>query len=332
MKDFIHGLPKAELHLHIEGTLEPEMMMDLANRNKIKLHYQNVQEIKDAYHFENLQEFLDLYYQGMSVLLTYQDFYDLTWAYLVKCADQNIVYTEMFFDPQAHLERGVSFETVLDGIYQATQDAEINLGVKAQIILSILRHLEEQDAEKVLDLAILDKDRIIAIGLDSSELGNPPEKFERVYQRARLEGFYLVAHAGEEGGASYVSGALHALGVDRIDHGNNAMHDENLLAELRERQIALTLCPLSNFRLQVVTEPNKHPLKEMFEIGLKVTINSDDPAYFGGYLNENYVVMQEIFDLSKNDLVKISRNAFESSFLSGEDKAFYLNQLKAYVS
>jgi adenosine deaminase len=330
MDEFIQNMPKAELHLHIEGTLEPEMMFKLAQRNGVKLNYQSIQEIEEAYEFSDLQSFLDLYYQGMIVLKTEQDFYDLTWAYLQKCTEQNIVYAEVFFDPQAHMERGVAFETVLNGLYAAIQKAETELGVEAKIIMSILRHLDESSAQEILDLAIQHQDKIIGIGLDSSEKGNPPEKFERVYRRARDAGFYLVAHAGEEGDAGYVSGALHNLGVDRIDHGNNSIQDESLLLELKERQIALTLCPLSNQRLQVVKDLTKHPLKQMYEMGLKVTINSDDPAYFGGYLNENYLAMRDSLDLSDMDLIKISRNAFESSFLQENQKEIYLDRLDAY--
>lgn len=331
MKNFIKNMPKAELHLHIEGTLEPEMLLELAMKNNVVLPYKNIEEVKAAYQFENLQSFLDLYYQSMQVLQTKSDFYQLTWAYLKRCAEQNIVYCELFFDPQAHMARGLAFETVLDGIYKATVQAKEELGVEAKIIFSILRHLTEEDAEIVLDMAILYKDRLIGMGLDSSEKGNPPEKFKHVYRRAREEGFYLVAHAGEEGDSSYVSGALEYLRVDRIDHGNNAIQDSTLLEELKDREIALTLCPLSNFRLQVVTDPKNHPLKKMFDMGLKVTINSDDPAYFGGYLNENYQIMQETFDLNKDEIVKISGYAFNATFLDESAKAAYLNKLKDYA-
>jgi len=327
MNKFLEKMPKAELHLHIEGTLEPEMMFELAQRNSVALPYQSIDEIKAAYHFDNLQAFLDLYYQGMQVLKTEQDFYDLTWAYIQKCLEQNIVYAEIFFDPQAHLNRGLEFETVLNGIYSATQDAKHQLNIEIKIIMSILRHLDEDSAQKILDLAIVNKDKIIGIGLDSSEKGNPPEKFERVYQRAKLAGFYLVAHAGEEGDASYISGALHNLNVHRIDHGNNALQDKNLLDELKQKKIALTLCPLSNLSLQVVTDLKQHPLKQFYDMGLKVTINSDDPAYFGGYLNENYQAMFENLDLSIEDMIVISKNAFEGSFLSIERKKQYLKLL-----
>ncbi|GAB6070611.1 adenosine deaminase [Thiomicrorhabdus hydrogeniphila] len=331
MNEFIKKMPKAELHLHIEGTLEPAMMFELAQRNDVRLSYKSVEEIESAYDFKDLQSFLDLYYQGMIVLQTEQDFYDLTWAYLQKCAEQNIIYAEVFFDPQAHMERGVLFETVLNGIYNAIMDAKEQLGVQVNIIMSILRHLDESSAQEILDLAIVYQDKIIGIGLDSSEKGNPPEKFQRVYQRAKLAGFYLVAHAGEEGDASYVSGALHNLNVNRVDHGNNSIEDPVLLEELKNKQIALTLCPLSNQRLQVVKDLTQHPLKKMYDMGLKVTINSDDPAYFGGYLNENYQAMSDSLELTKSELIDISKNAFEASFLEREQKAEYLEKLLKYA-
>ncbi|HHT00190.1 MAG TPA: adenosine deaminase, partial [Thiomicrospira sp.] len=275
MKSFIEKMPKAELHLHIEGTLEPDMMLALAKKNEVSLSYKNNDEVKSAYQFKDLQSFLDLYYQGMQVLQSQEDFYQLTWAYLERCAQQNIIYCEIFFDPQAHMARGILFETVLDGIEQATLQAKEQLGVEAKIIFSILRHLTESEAEALLDIAIQHKSRLIGMGLDSTEKGNPPEKFKNVFKRAGEAGFYRVAHAGEEGDASYVSGALTLLGVDRIDHGNNAMQDSALLHELKDREVALTLCPLSNFRLQVVSDHKSHPLKQMFDMGLKVTINSD---------------------------------------------------------
>lgn len=331
MDKFIEKMPKAELHLHIEGTLEPDMMFELAQRNNVVLPYHSVDEVKAAYQFDNLQGFLDLYYQGMQVLKTEQDFYDLTWAYIQKCLEQNIVYAEIFFDPQAHLQRGVEFETVLNGIYSAAQDARIQLNIEVKIIMSILRHLDESSAQKALDLAIVNKNKIIGIGLDSSEKGNPPEKFERVYQRAKLAGFNLVAHAGEEGDASYISGALHSLSVQRIDHGNNAIQDDSVLEELKQKKIPLTLCPLSNLSLQVVKDLTKHPLKLFYDMGLKVTINSDDPAYFGGYLNENYQVMLENQNLSLKDMVVISKNAFEGSFLPMKKRQHYFKILSDYA-
>lgn len=331
MKNFIENMPKAELHLHIEGTLEPEMLLALAHKNGVTLSYKNIDEVKAAYQFKDLQSFLDLYYQAMQVLQTEDDFYQLTMAYLDRCAEQNIVYCELFFDPQAHMARGIPFKTVLDGIERATLQAKETLGVEAKIIFSILRHLTEAEAEVLLDIALEHKARLIGMGLDSSERGNPPEKFKQVYQRAREAGFNLVAHAGEEGDSSYVTGALHTLGVHRIDHGNNAMQDPELLQELKNREIALTLCPLSNFRLQVVRDPQNHPLKKMFDMGLKVTINSDDPAYFGGYLNENYAVMQQTFNLNKDELVQISKHAFQASFLDDSAKITYLKQLADYA-
>lgn len=327
IQDLIEKMPKAELHLHIEGTLEPELMFELAKRNDVSLPYESVDDIRDAYDFQDLQSFLDVYYQGMAVLQTEQDFYDLTFHYLQRCADQNIVYVEMFFDPQAHLSRGIAFETVLKGITRAMQKAKTDLRVESQLILSILRHLDEEDGLKVLDLAIAYQDHIVGIGLDSSERNNPPEKFRALYQKARQAGFRLVAHAGEEGDAGYVRGAVEVLQVERIDHGNNALQDMNLVAKLREMQMPLTLCPLSNLKLKVVDKVSEHPLLKMMNLGLKVTVNSDDPAYFGGYLVENYTAVQEAFDLKPNQLIELARNSFEASFLTQERKAHYLEKL-----
>lgn len=327
IQNLIEKMPKAELHLHIEGTLEPELMFDLAKRNGLSLPYDSVDDIRAAYDFQDLQSFLDVYYQGMAVLQTEQDFFDLTFHYLQRCADQNIVYVEMFFDPQAHLSRGVAFETVLKGIIRAMEKAKTDLQVESQLILSILRHLDEDDGLKALDLAIAYQDYIVGIGLDSSERNNPPEKFRSLYQKARQAGFRLVAHAGEEGDASYVRGAVEVLRVERIDHGNNALQDMKLVAKLREMQMPLTLCPLSNLKLKVVEKVSEHPLLKMMNLGLKVTVNSDDPAYFDGYLVENYAAVQEAFQLKPNQLIELAKNSFEASFLSQERKAHYLEKL-----
>ncbi len=317
----IDRLPKSELHIHIEGTLEPEMMFALARRNRVTLPYPAVEALRSAYKFSKLQDFLDLYYQGMSVLLTEQDFYDLTAAYLDKVAGQGLRHVEMFFDPQGHLSRGVSFETVIGGIQRAIDDARAKHGITAHLIMCFLRHLDEADAEKTLDLALSHKHRILGIGLDSSEVGHPPRKFARVFRRARDEGFRIVAHAGEEGPPDYIWEALDLLGVERVDHGNRAMEDPALIARLVRDRMALTVCPLSNLRLAVIDDIRRHPLKHMIERGLLITINSDDPAYFGGYLNENYRAIQEALDLNREEVETIARNGFAASFLPPAEKA-----------
>ncbi len=311
-------MPKAELHLHIEGSFEPELMFKIAKRNGIKLTYKDIDSLKQAYNFNNLQEFLDIYYAGANVLQTEQDFYDLTWAYLEKIHSQNVIHTEIFFDPQTHTERGVAFDTVIKGINRALQDGQSKLGISYVLIMSFLRHLDEASAFETLEAALAYKDMIKAVGLDSSEVGNPPEKFQKVFEAARNEGFLTVAHAGEEGPAEYVWGALDLLKVSRIDHGNRSLEDEALIKRLVDMQIPLTVCPLSNLKLKVVKDMKDHPLKKMLQLGLKATVNSDDPAYFGGYMNENFQAVTEALDLSKAELLQLSRNAFEGSF-AGED-------------
>src|SRR5713101_10189379 len=283
----IKRLPKCELHIHIEGSLEPELMFALARRNGIRLRYPSAEALRQAYQFRNLQDFLNIYYQGMAVLNTEQDFYDLAWAYLERARADNVRHVEMFFDPQGHTSRGVPFATVLAGLTRAIGDAEQKLGVKASLIMCFLRHLDEADAERTLDCALAFKDRIAGVGLDSSEKGNPPGKFKRVFERAREAGFFLTAHAGEEGPPSYVWEALDLLGVGRIDHGNRSLEDQVLVRRLAHEQVALTVCPLSTLRLRVVDDLTRHPLRRMLDQGLKVTVNSDDPAYFGGYVNKN---------------------------------------------
>ncbi len=319
-RDFIQSLPKAELHLHIEGTLEPELMLALAARNGIRLPYDSVEALRAAYDFGNLQDFLDLYYQGMSVLQAEQDFYDLTWAYLERAAAENVRHAEIFFDPQGHTERGVAFATVIDGIHRALTDAEVKLGLTSRLILCFLRHLDEDSALATLAQALPYKDRIVGVGLDSSELGHPPEKFERAFARSREEGFRAVAHAGEEGPADYVRGALDALKVERIDHGVRCLEDPALVERLAAGRVPLTVCPLSNLRLCVVDDMAAHPLRRMMELGLFVTVNSDDPAYFGGYVNENYAAVQDALGLSRADLAALARNSIEASFLEPEAK------------
>jgi adenosine deaminase len=313
-------LPKAELHIHIEGSLEPELMFALARRNKVRLAHDSVEAIHAAYAFTNLQDFLDLYYQGMSVLLREVDFHDLAMAYFRKAASQDVRYVEFFFDPQGHTSRGVAFETVIAGLTRAQADAEAQLGIRSRMILCILRHLDEADAERTLDQALRHKDKIIGIGLDSSEVGHPPSKFKTVFRRAREAGFRLVAHAGEEGPPAYVWEAIDVLGVDRIDHGNRALEDPALVKRLAKDGTALTVCPLSNLRLCVVKDMTQHPLRRMLDAGLTVTINSDDPAYFGGYMNENFASVGTALGLSAAELKAIARNGFAASFMPYTEK------------
>jgi adenosine deaminase len=320
----IAELPKSELHIHIEGSLEPELMFALAARNGITLPYPSVDALRQAYRFSRLQDFLDLYYQGMSVLRTEQDFHDLAAAYLAKVHAQGLRHVEMFFDPQAHLSRGIAFATVIDGLQRAIDEAKAAHGITAQLIMCFLRHLEEAAAEATLDLALPYKHRIIGVGLDSSEVGHPPRKFARVFRRARAEGFRLVAHAGEEGPPEYIWEALDILGVDRIDHGHRALEDPALVARLVHDHMALTVCPLSNLRLAVIDDMHHHPLKQMIDRGLFVTLNSDDPAYFGGYLNENYQAVQEALDLDLEEIALIARNGFDASFLPPAEKSAVL--------
>jgi len=330
MNTFIKNLPKAELHLHIEGSFEPALMFEIAQRNNIKIPYASVEEIEAAYKFDCLQDFLDIYYQGASVLINEQDFYDLTYAYLTKCAEENIRHTEIMFDPQTHTERGVSFETVINGISRALEDAKEKLNISSFLIMSYLRHLSEEDAFKTLEESLPFKDKIKAVGLDSSEKGNPPEKFINVYKASVKAGYIPVAHAGEEGDSTYIWGAIDDLKIERIDHGNNALQDSKLVSEIISRDLALTVCPLSNTALKVVDDLKNHPLKKMMDLGLSVTINSDDPAYFGGYLNQNFIDIQKALDLSKKDLIGLAWNSFRYSLLNSEDKEQYLKELFDY--
>ncbi|NLP57013.1 adenosine deaminase [Lutibacter sp. B1] len=332
MKTFIENLPKAELHLHIEGSFEPELMFKIAKRNKIEIPYNSVEEIEEAYKFNCLQDFLDIYYQGAGVLITEQDFYDLTYSYLEKCATQNVRHTEIMFDPQTHTERGISFKTVINGISKACDDAKEKLGVSSLLIMSYLRHLSEEDAFKTLEQSIPYKDKIKAVGLDSSEKGNPPSKFKNVYEASIKVGYIPLAHAGEEGPAEYVWEAIDILDIKRIDHGNNSLQDKNLVNELVKRDIALTVCPLSNTALQVVDNLKNHPLKKMLDLGLKVTVNSDDPAYFGGQVNKNYIEIQKALDLSKFEIYTLAKNSFQYSLLENSKKQQYLNELELYYT
>ena len=330
MKDiakFIREVPKTELHLHIEGTLEPKLMFDLAKRNNIKIPYSNVYEVKSAYNFSNLETFLNIYYEGSKVLIKEQDFFDLTWSYAIKCREENIVHTEIFFDPQAHLSRGVKFETIINGINKALLKANKELGLTYKIIMCFLRHLDEKSAFKVLDQAIEHKDKIIAVGLDSSEKGHPPSKFKNVFKKAIKEGFLTVAHAGEEGPPEYIWEAINLLEVKRIDHGVQCLKDEKLIKELIKKQIPLTVCPLSNVKLCVFKNLKEHNLKNMLNEGLMVMVNSDDPAYFGGYVNDNLVESQAALNLSKNELKTLIINSFKSSFLSEEKKMKWIKKI-----
>lgn len=330
MEEFIKGIPKAELHLHIEGTFEPQLMFDIAKRNDISIPFASVSEIEEAYAFDCLQDFLDIYYQGAQVLIHEQDFYDLTYSYLKKCAEQNVRHTEIMFDPQTHTERGIAFKTVIDGISRACKDAKKNLGVSSLLIMSYLRHLPEKNAFETLEQSLPFKDKIKAIGLDSSEKGNPPSKFKDVFEASVKEGYLALAHAGEEGDADYVWEALDLLKIKRIDHGNNALQDEMLVKEIIKRDMALTVCPLSNRALQVVPDLKKHPLKKMMEMGLKVTVNSDDPAYFGGQINQNFIEIQKALDLSKKDIYVLAKNSFSYSLLDEHQKKRYLEELEEF--
>ena len=328
--DYIKKIPKAELHLHIEGTFEPELMFEIAQRNKVEIPYQSVEEVKKAYQFSCLQDFLDIYYAGASVLLYEKDFYDLTMAYFKHCAEENVVHTEIMFDPQTHTKRGVSFETVINGIQKAREDAKEKYGISSLLIMSYLRHLSEEDAFETLEQSLPYKHLIKAVGLDSSEKGNPPSKFQKVFEVSIKEGYVPVAHAGEEGPAEYIWEALDLLKIARIDHGNNCLTDEVLVKRLVDDKIALTVCPLSNLELKVVDDLKDHPLKKMLNLGLKATVNSDDPAYFGGYMNANFLQTAEALDLTKEDVKTLVKNSFEYSLLSDDEKQKYLIQVENF--
>lgn len=330
--DFVQNIPKAELHLHIEGSLEPELMFEIGRRNGVTSRFDSVDELKMAYNFKNLQEFLDIYYEGANVLIEERDFYDMTMAYLKKIKSQNVIYAEIFFDPQTHTERGVSFETVVNGISRALADGASDLGIQSKLIMCFVRHLDEDSAYKTLAMAMPHANKIFGVGLDSSEVGNPPSKFEGVFARAAEAGFKLMAHAGEEGPPSYIWEALDLLKVDRIDHGNRCLEDERLVDELIRRNLALTLCPLSNVKLRVVKEMKNHPLREMMHKGLLVTVNSDDPAYFGGYVNENYLALVENLNLNESEVTALVRNSFKAAFLSEAECNAMLQKVDAFLT
>lgn len=324
MIDLIKKLPKAELHLHIEGSLEPELMFRLAKKNNIEIPYKNIEDVRNAYNFTNLQTFLDIYYAGANVLITKDDFYDLTWEYVLKCVEDNVIHTEIFFDPQTHTARGIAFETVITGIKEALVDAKEQYGITSCIIMCFLRHLSQQDAFETLEQALAFKEDIIGVGLDSSELGNPPSKFTEVFKKAKDEGFKLVAHAGEEADFSYIYEALDLLDINRIDHGVQSIHSAALMQRLKEEQIPLTVCPNSNIELKVFDTYSEHNIKELLDFGLNISVHSDDPAYFKGYINQNFINLYENLPLSEDDIITLVKNSFRSSFIDDDLKETYL--------
>ena len=328
---FIAGLPKAELHMHIEGSLEPELMFALAKRNGVEIPFESVEAVRAAYSFSNLQDFLDIYYQGANVLRTEEDFRDLASAYFDRAAADNVVHAEIFFDPQTHTARGIPFDTVMRGLLAGMADAEARHGITSRLILCFLRHLDEADAFVTLEEAKPWLNRIEAVGLDSSELGHPPEKFARVFAAAAALGLKRVAHAGEEGPPEYVRQALDLLEIDRLDHGNRSLEDEALVRRLADEQMTLTVCPLSNVKLCNVASVDAHPIDRMLKLGLRATVNSDDPAYFGGYVNDNYRAVAGGRGLTRDDLATLARNSFLGSFLSEEEKARHIARVDAYA-
>ena len=325
--EYINKTPKTELHLHIEGTLEPNLLFKLAKRNAVQIPFSNINEVKSAYNFNNLESFLNIFYQGSKVLIEEQDFFDLTWAYALKCKEDNVVHTEIFFDPQAHVDRGIKFDTVINGIHKALAKANKEFDLTSKIIMCFLRHQDETSAFKILDKALVHKDKIVGVGLDSSEVDHPPRKFERVFKKAIEKGFLTVAHAGEEGPPKYIWEALDLLKVKRIDHGVQCFHDEKLVQKLRDDQIPLTVCPLSNIKLGVFNKLEEHNLKKLLTKGLMVMVNSDDPAYFGGYINKNLVECQAALNLSMKEVKTLIINSFKSSFLKEEKKNEWIAQL-----
>jgi adenosine deaminase len=321
------ALPKAELHVHIEGTFEPAQIFQFAQRNNVQLAYPSVAALEEAYKFTDLQSFLNLYYAAMAAIRTERDFEELTIAYLRRAKEQGVRHAEIFFDPQAHLERGLSFETVINGLWAALQRSSSEFGITTALIMCFLRDQSETSAMQTLELALPHRDKIIGVGLDSAELGNPPSKFQMVFDLARAAGFLTVAHAGEEGPPEYVWEALNLLKVSRVDHGVRCMEDPLLVKHLAQTQIPLTVCPLSNVRLRVVDRMADHPLKRMMEAGLRCTVNSDDPAYFGGYVTDNFSAVQSGLQLTDDDLVQLARNSFTSSFIDDDIKQRYLDEI-----
>lgn len=330
LANFIRDIPKAELHIHIEGSLEPELMFEIAARNRVALPFSSVDEVRRAYNFTDLQSFLNIYYHGMEVLRQERDYYDLTWAYLVKANADHVRHTEIFFDPQGHTDRGIPFETVITGIHAALCDGERQFGITSKLIMCFLRHLSAESALETLLRSLPFREWIMAVGLDSTEVGNPPAKFVPVFDRAREAGFLTVAHAGEEGAPDYVWQALDLLRAVRIDHGVRCVEDARLVERLRDEQVPLTVCPLSNVKLRVFPTLREHNLKRMLDLGLCVTVNSDDPAYFGGYLNDNFLAVQKALHLDRNDIRKLAGNSFRASFLRDEEKQGLLDQLYTF--
>ncbi|WP_105244888.1 adenosine deaminase [Psychrobacter sp. Marseille-P5312] len=324
MIELIKKLPKAELHLHIEGSLEPELMFRLAQKNDIQIPYKDIDDVRRAYNFTNLQTFLDIYYAGANVLITQQDFYDLTWAYILKCVEDNVIHTEIFFDPQTHTERGVEFATVINGIKSALADAKAEYGISSCIIMCFLRHLSQDAAFETLEAAMAFKDDIVGVGLDSFELGNPPSKFTEVFRQAKAAGFKVVAHAGEEADFSYIYEALDVLRSDRIDHGVQAIHSAALMQRLKAEQMPLTVCPNSNIELKVFESYQDHNIKTLLDYGLNVSVNSDDPAYFKGYINQNFINLVENLPLTEDNIVTLVKNSFRASFIDDDLKRAYL--------
>ena len=329
--ELIQAMPKAELHVHIEGTFEPELMFEIAQRNHIDIPYKSVEEVKQAYNFHNLQSFLDIYYAGANVLIHEQDFYDLAWAYFEKCAADNVVHSEMFFDPQTHTDRGIAFEIVIKGLKRACDDAKAKFGITSHLIMCFLRHLSEEAAFETLAQALPYKDQIIGVGLDSSEVGHPPAKFERVFAKAREAGFLVVAHAGEEGPAEYVLQALDLLHVNRVDHGVRSEEDPKLMQRLIAEKMPLTVCPLSNLKLCVVEDMAQHNIRRLLQQGVHVTVNSDDPSYFGGYMNDNFIAITQALDLTNAELKQLAKNSFEASFISDAEKQKWAQEIDALV-
>ena len=327
IEEFIKKSPKAELHLHIEGTLEPELMFFLAKRNNIEIPFKNIDDVKKAYNFNNLDSFLKIYYEGAKVLIKEQDFFDLTWAYILKCKEDNIVHTEIFFDPQTHTDRGIDFDIIINGIFNALKKAEKEFGLSFKIIMCFLRHLTEDECFQILDKALAHKDKIYGVGLDSSEKGNPPKKFEKLFKKASENEFITVAHAGEEGPPEYIWEALNLLNVSRIDHGVQCLKDEKLVEILTKNQIPLTVCPLSNIKLKVFNTLEDHNLKKMLEKKLMVMVNSDDPAYFGGYLNKNFIEIQKALNLSYEEIKILLVNSFKSSFMKDTKKDEWISKI-----
>jgi len=325
--EYIKKSPKAELHMHIEGSLEPEQMFALAKRNNIQIPFKNIDDVKKAYNFSNLESFLKIYYEGAKVLIKEEDFFDLTWSYILKCKEDNVVHTEIFFDPQTHTERGISFDIVINGIYKALKKGEKDFGISFKIIMCFLRHLDEASGFKVLEQAVKHKDKIYGVGLDSSELGHPPSKFKNLFNKAAENNFVAVVHAGEEGPPEYIWEALNLINAKRIDHGVQCLKDEKLVEELSKKKIPLTVCPLSNIKLRVFDKLKDHNLKKMLNKKLMVMINSDDPAYFGGYLNKNLIETQVALNLSKDEVKTLLVNSFKSSFLEESKKKEWISKI-----